>query len=450
LKVNPHLVLIQGRYNLYLLLQIKIILIDKKEILILKNITLWDIMTGIVLLAMLGLLIVFAQIFINPQTAFNPLPPPTMIPTVDIPTSTATLRSLPPTWTPEQVKNAQATLEATRSTLRPSQTAPPSATAPLIPIYTFTAETNPTIAKTAAPPLAPTSPPQPTHTTISTGIAAPTQPAEPTSPPRPDNPPAPTNQPAPLSPTNTTPPNPQPTSPNPPGTAAIVWKATHETGDIREWKEHGDFIRQGTSAYYTMVTSPTHSGNYAVALTIDTKGSSNSGSYAAYLFYWDQLPGDAYYYSAWYFIPAGTQPQDWWNVWQWKSTYNGNTDSSVPMHVLDIRQRATGQLSLQLIYRPDLSSKINYQQNIKYVPTDQWFHIEAYYKKGTSNNGQVIVWQDGTEIFNLSGVQTTERDNTVYWSVNHYTDYILPNPSSIYIDDAAISTQRLGPGYVLP
>jgi hypothetical protein len=425
-------------------------LIDKKEIWILKNITLWDIMTGLVLLAMLGLLIVFAQIFINPQIAFNPLPPPTMIPTVDIPTSTATLRSLPPTWTPEQVKNAQATLEATRSTLRPSQTAPPSATAPLIPIYTFTAETNPTIAKTAAPPLAPTSPPQPTHTTISTGIAAPTQPAEPTSPPRPDNPPAPTNQPAPLSPTNTTPPNPQPTSPNPPGTAAIVWKATHETGDIREWKEHGDFIRQGTSAYYTMVTSPTHSGNYAVALTIDTKGSSNSGSYAAYLFYWDQLPGDAYYYSAWYFIPAGTQPQDWWNVWQWKSTYNGNTDSSVPMHVLDIRQRATGQLSLQLIYRPDLSSKINYQQNIKYVPTDQWFHIEAYYKKGTSNNGQVIVWQDGTEIFNLSGVQTTERDNTVYWSVNHYTDYILPNPSSIYIDDAAISTQRLGPGYVLP
>ena len=415
-----------------------------------KKIAVWDILTIFLLLITLGMIVLFARVFINPQTAFNPFPPPTMIPTVDIPTSTATLRSLPPTWTPEQVKNVQATLEATRATLRPSQTAPPSATPPVIPIYTFTAEINPTIAKTAAPPLAPTSPPQPAHTAISTDIAAPTEPAEPTSAPRPDNSPAPTNQPAPLSPTNTTPPNPQPEPPQPPGSAAIVWKATHEIGNISEWQAHGDFLSQGRGAYYTIITSPVHTGNYAVSLTIDTKAYSSTGSYAAYLFYWDQLPGNAYYYSAWYYIPSETRPQDWWNVWQWKSTYNGNTDYSVPMHVLDIRQRATGQLSLQLIYRPDLSSKINYQQNIKFVPTDQWFHIEAYYKEGFNFNGQVIVWQDGTEIFNLSGVQTTERDNTVYWSVNHYTDNILPNPSSIYIDDAAISTQRLGPGYVFP
>ena len=62
----------------------------------------------------------------------------------------------------------------------------------------------------------------------------------------------------------------------------------------------------------------------------------------------------------------------------------------------------------------------------------------------------MIVRQDGTEIFNLSNVQTTESDNTVYWSVNHYTDNIVPSLSSIYIDDAAISTKRLGPDYILP
>ena len=236
----------------------------------------------------------------------------------------------------------------------------------------------------------------------------------------------------------------------PDSASVIVWKATHETGNISEWQQHGDFISQGQSAYFSMVTPFSHSGKYSVSLTIDTEGQSNSGSYAAYLFFWDQLPDDAYYYSAWYYIPAGTQPQDWWNIWQWKSTYNGNTDYSVPMYIIDVFEQTNGQLALHLVHRPDIDEKIDYRQNKKVVPTNQWFHIEAYYRKAVDQTGQVIVWQDGEELFNLTDVQTTEKDNTVYWSVNHYTDFILPNPSSIYIDDAVISTERIGPDYTLP
>jgi hypothetical protein len=400
---------------------------QKQEDRTMKKITVWDLMTLIVVLAGAGLLIVFARIFINPQIAYNPFPPPTMVPTLEIPTSTATLQSLPPTWTPEHSKGSRAALEATRATLRPSQTAPPSATVPVISINTSTPANTATVPNTPANP----SPPPPTRT------VQPTQQSQPTDEQQP-------------SPVPDTPVPAQPTTAPAPGPSTLVWKATHETGDISEWQQHGDFIRQGKSAYYTMVTSPVHNGNYAVALTIDTEGYSGSGDFAAYLFYWDQLPGDAYYYSAWYFIPEGTQPQDWWNVWQWKSTYNGNTDNSVPMYALDIREENPGQLALLLIFRPDLQTKIEHRQHVRSVPTGQWFHIEAYYKKGMSKNGQVIVWQDGTEIFNLSGVQTTETDNTVYWSVNHYTDHIIPNPSSIFVDDAAISTERLGPDYVLP
>lgn len=412
-----------------------------------KTITVWDILTILVLLVAVGLIIVFAQIFINPQVAYNPLPPPTMVPTVGIPTSTPTLKSLPPTWTPPADKGFNATLEATRATLRPSQTGPPSATVLVLSTYTNTPANIPTIANSPTAADTPAITPLPTNTALPTNTPLPANAASPTNTPLPTytaEDPEPPIQP------DTPTPSPQPTIETPPAVPSIVWKATHEDGDLREWQEHGDFITQGSSAYYSMITSPAHSGNYAVALTIDTEGYSSSGDFASYLFYWDQLPGDAYYYSAWYFIPPGTQPQDWWNVWQWKSTYNGSTDNSVPMYALDIREKSTGQLSLQLIYRPDIAEKINYRQNILYVPTDQWFQIEAYYKKGVDNTGQVIVWQDGTEIFNLSSVKTTESDNTVYWSVNHYTDYIIPNPSSIYIDDAAISTERLGPNYTLP
>jgi Polysaccharide lyase len=437
-----------------------------KEDQTMKKFTVWDIFTFLALLSAAGLFVVFAQIFTNPQVAFNPLPPPTMIPTLGIPTSTPTLKSLPSTWTPPPVGSYVAQ-QSTRATLRPSQTWPPSATAMVLSTFTITPTDMPTTAPlpntTETPTTIPqasstalkTNTPLPTNTTSPGNAATPTKTLLPgmlTSTPLPTNTvkaPLPTVQ-ASSMPISTSTPTTEPTTETPPDNAAIVWKATHEDGDIREWQEHGDFITQGSSAYYNMITSPVHGGNYAVSLTIDTEGFSNSNSYAAYLFYWDQLPEDAYYYSAWYYIPSGTQPQDWWNVWQWKSTYNGSTDYSVPMHVLDIRERSTGQLSLQLIYRPDLTDKINYSQTIKFVPTDQWFQIEAYYKKGYNHNGQVIIWQDGTEIFNLSGVQTTESDNTIYWSVNHYTDNIVPNLCSIYIDDAAISTKRLGPDYVLP
>ncbi len=366
-----------------------------------KKFTVWDIFSFLGLLGAIGLLIAFAQIFINPQVSFNPLPPPTMIPTLGIPTSTPTLKSLPPTWTPPPDEENR----GARATLRPSQTGPPpSATVQLLSTYTITPTGMPTNTPLPGSTATPATTLQPTNTVLKTNTPLATNTSLPvsfatvtktllpgmltntpvsvkTATPTATNttqappPPAPP-------PTNTSTPTTVPTVETPPDTSSIVWKATHEDGDLREWQEHGDFITQGKSAYYNMITSPVHGGNYAVSLTIDTEGFSNSGAYAAYLFYWDQLPGDAYYYSAWYYVPEGTHPQDWWNVWQWKSTYNGSTDNSVPMFALDIREKSTGQLNLLLIYRPDLRDKIEYKQNIMSVPTGQWFQIETYYKKG--------------------------------------------------------------------
>ena len=72
-----------------------------------KRVTVWDILTILVLLAAIGLVVFFARIFIDPQSELNPFPPPTMVPTVDIPTSTPTFLSLPATWTPTPGKNAE-------------------------------------------------------------------------------------------------------------------------------------------------------------------------------------------------------------------------------------------------------------------------------------------------------------------------------------------------------
>ncbi|HVN55637.1 MAG TPA: hypothetical protein VMT46_14985 [Anaerolineaceae bacterium] len=53
-----------------------------------------------VVLATLGIILVFATIFANPSSGFNPFPPVAMPPTVALPTNTPTAKYFPPTWTP--------------------------------------------------------------------------------------------------------------------------------------------------------------------------------------------------------------------------------------------------------------------------------------------------------------------------------------------------------------
>jgi len=222
-----------------------------------------------------------------------------------------------------------------------------------------------------------------------------------------------------------------------------VWSADHETGNISQWEAYGDFLGQGTTGSYSMVTSPVHGGNYATGLTINT---SAGGSQAAYLFIWNQaLLANDYYYSAYYYIPSGTAPASWWNVMQWKSTYDGDSSHSVPMYDLDISSSG-GKLWMKMVFRPDSSSlKVVYSQSTVSFPTNQWVRVDAYYKRSTGTSGQVIVWQDGQMLYNAENVKTLEADGTLFWSVNNYTDSISPSPCTIYIDDAAISRVSTSP-----
>jgi hypothetical protein len=232
----------------------------------------------------------------------------------------------------------------------------------------------------------------------------------------------------------------------------IVWSADHETGDISQWSPSGGFIQQGPTASYEVVSSHAHTGSYGVGLTINTDDSSPTGAHAAYLFRWEDLPDDAYYYSAWYYLPQGVQPGDWWNVFQWKSTRD-NQASNDPMFVLDVHPSTAVGLELVGFWRAnDTTLRIRYDQpdgQELAVPTEQWFHLEGYYRRAQDDTGQIIIWQDGVEVFHVDGIQTVQNDNTVHWSINNYAADIAPKPLTIFVDDAIISRTRVGPNYEL-
>ena len=93
------------------------------------KIKLWDVLSILGLLATCGVAAVVLSIFNNPNSTFNFFPPPTEIPTVDIPTATPTKLKMPATWTP--TNNFQIT-----ATLAETQTPLPSSTSFVLPSYT--------------------------------------------------------------------------------------------------------------------------------------------------------------------------------------------------------------------------------------------------------------------------------------------------------------------------
>ena len=72
---------------------------------------------------------------------------------------------------------------------------------------------------------------------------------------------------------------------------------------------------------------------------------------------------------------------------------------------------------------------------------------KIFLKQSSDFDGHIIVWQDGKEIYNVDGVRTKFEDSFNSWSINSYGAGISPSAFTVYVDDAAISTERLGLTY---
>jgi hypothetical protein len=127
-----------------------------------------NILTILSLLTLCGVSAFVLTIFVNPDSALNPFPPPTEPAALVLPTDTPTPQSMPPTWTPGPGV-ASATVAPLALTATPS--------------FTPTTFVLPTYTPTATPTETPTETPLPTDTEV---------------PPEPTNPPAPTKTPKPI------------------------------------------------------------------------------------------------------------------------------------------------------------------------------------------------------------------------------------------------------------
>jgi hypothetical protein len=219
--------------------------------------------------------------------------------------------------------------------------------------------------------------------------------------------------------------------------SAILWRANHERGDLREWAAGGCGGEFNNGAAYTEYSSGAQNGTGRMRLGVPNMNTGNSEGARA--FRWCEAQRHrALYYSAWYYIPETVRVDRWWWLMEWKSAGSYNAKFG-----LAVGNRPDGQMYIFLERGQD-SGGGRWRQALKNLPAHQWVHLEAYYAKAADASGRVTVWQDGVQILDLAGVQTANSED-LQWAVVNYGQFTSPSSVEIYVDAAAISTSRLGP-----
>ena len=246
--------------------------------------------------------------------------------------------------------------------------------------------------------------------------------------------------------------SPTPTTPAP-SPSSIIWSADHETGSMSQWPGATLNWDSGLCTYHGVSRDHARSGLYSMKLTLDTSAGKAGCRQARNQ---EIQSGGTYYYSAWYYLPKSvTAIGGHWNTFQFKSKEPTGVRSSDPMWTIDFagstpRPRLSwkgGEYGLAGPQATDGVAAKYYGQTLTTVPVGRWTHLEVYLKQSSEFNGHITVWHDGQLLWDIPNVRTKHAgDGRPYWSVNNYAANLSTNPYPMYIDDATISTGRLGTG----
>jgi hypothetical protein len=228
----------------------------------------------------------------------------------------------------------------------------------------------------------------------------------------------------------------------------VTWWTDHETGDLSDWKEStppGGFILPGSSRV-DVVKGIARSGKYALLIqdkshdTRDFPLAARNGP----------LPVETYS-SAWYYMPAALQPKSYWWFVLFRSRHSPYDMGSFRDEIaVSFTSRPDGGVGTVVRRRSAMSSPTSTELDESVaplvdvaVPVGQWFHIEVFHHTSTDDSGHLMVWQDGELTFDVTG--RNSETNWAEYMTGGVVDALTTDASQLYIDDAAISTRRLGP-----
>lgn len=246
--------------------------------------------------------------------------------------------------------------------------------------------------------------------------------------------------------------------------SGILWSAGMEAGSLAEWSagEGGGLFNSGPGSA-AVSSERAHTGIRSLRMTISAPPNRPA---AVRAFRWAEASGHRdLFYSVWIYVPTHYTPTGdpdrgrFWNLFQFKSrSSDGRRDD--PVWALYATPDAEGRLYLRAgwgwggtaLAGPFAGATTGGRFFEPFwrvpLPVGRWFQLQALYRPSADFDGRLVVWQDGLVLFNLNGIRTSYRNcgaspwcTSTEWSVNHYSDGLAPDPSTIYVDDAVISTR---------
>jgi hypothetical protein len=210
---------------------------------------------------------------------------------------------------------------------------------------------------------------------------------------------------------------------------AAPWSSGFENG-FCDYTELAGFCYTDTTSTNEIVTSPVHSGRYAAAFTVqsDARGGSQTRCVRQ-----GELPTTAYY-GAWYYIPEPTTPTLNWNLFHFRS----GEDLSATRGVLDVSLIAEDQDLHLAVFGKD-HERIGEAMHSASVPFGSWFHVQVYLKRGDDMTGEVALYQDGEQVFDVTDLPD-ETSPLSQWYVGNLADDLTPSASTVYVDDVTLSS----------
>ena len=197
-----------------------------------------------------------------------------------------------------------------------------------------------------------------------------------------------------------------------------------------DYSEQAGFCYADASSSTQLVSSPVHSGKYAAAFTVqsDAPGTSQTRCVRQ-----GTLPTAAYY-GAWYFIAEPTTPTGNWNLFHFRT----GEDLSRTHGVLDVSLVTTGP-ALQVAVFDMHYARLGELATPPPVPIGSWFHVQLFLKRAADMTGEVALYQDGQQVFDVTNLVTD--DGTLgQWYVGNLADSLSPSASTVYVDDVTISS----------
>jgi hypothetical protein len=219
----------------------------------------------------------------------------------------------------------------------------------------------------------------------------------------------------------------------------IMWATDHESNELEDWYEDdkGGLLNGDPDSTVVIANGPAHSGKYSLVLT----DLAMSDSVGPGLFRELQSPPDAYY-SIWYYLPRLYQTNSQWTIQKFRSRSDADPSAISHGHDLNVRTLPGGQVVLYVFSHDPAYLQAPLSDPPAFVPVETWFHVEVFFRPRTDETGKILVWLDDRLVYDLEDRRTTGSDD-VLWNPCNIGEDIQPAPPVLYLDDAAISLERV-------